>query len=179
MALLSWAEDAQARLEGAVSIGGAPAFPSAFVAPPADGAEPNTKLALDHTTNGQTPYPGGSLGGLFNRPGLLAGFAAGFLGAGPLGLLFGHGLFGGLGGVPSFLGLSFQLALLVMLGRLIWTWWNGRNVPVFAGLSLRQQAEAYWHSRNELLPAPPPTSADEAPSDDEATSPRAGSMKST
>jgi len=37
--------------------------------------------------------------GFFNRPGLLGGLAAGFLGAGLFGMLFGHGLMGGLGGL--------------------------------------------------------------------------------
>jgi predicted lipid-binding transport protein (Tim44 family) len=101
---------------------------------------------------GRPAYPGGSLGGLFNRPGLIGGFAAGFLGAGPLGLLFGHGLFGGLGGAASFLGLMFQLALLGMLGRLIWTGWHDGHAPAFAALSPRQLADAYGRSRNEWLP---------------------------
>jgi hypothetical protein len=44
-------------------------------------------------------------GGFFNRPGLLCGLAAGFLGAGLFGMLFGNGLLGGLGGFASLLGL--------------------------------------------------------------------------
>ena len=64
----------------------------------------------------QPAYPAGSLGGLFSRPGLIGGFAAGFLGAGIFGLLFGHGLIGELSGVSSILGLVFQFALLLALG---------------------------------------------------------------
>jgi hypothetical protein len=89
---------------------------------------------------------------LFNRPGLLGGFAAGFLGAGLFGLLFGHGMFGGLGNPYSILGLMFQLALVVMLGRLIWTWWRGGTTAAFVGLSPRQLADAYGSPRNDLLP---------------------------
>ena len=114
--------------------------------------------ANDHATAGSSSYPGGSLGGLFNRPGLLGGFAAGFLGSGVLGLLFGHGLVGELGSVASVLGLVFQLALIALLCRLIWTWWSGRNAPAFAGLSPRQLADPYLRSRHEFLPdieAPP------------------------
>jgi predicted lipid-binding transport protein (Tim44 family) len=98
------------------------------------------------------PQNSGSLGGLFSRPGLLGGFAAGFLGSGLLGLVFGHGLFGGLGSVASILGLVLQLVLIVLLCRLIWTWWNGRNAPAFAGLSPRQLADPYLRSRHEFLP---------------------------
>jgi hypothetical protein len=89
---------------------------------------------------------------------LLGGIAAGFLGSGVLGLLFGHGLVGELGSMASVLGLVFQLALIALLCRLIWTWWSGRNAPAFAGLSPRQLADPYLRSRHEFLPdieAPP------------------------
>jgi hypothetical protein len=148
-ALLSWVEDADARFEGELSAGRSSGVVSPLSAAPAAFAT----AALDPSTGGQDGYPGGSLGGLFNRPGLVGGFAAGFLGAGLFGLLFGHGLFGGLGGPASFLGLIFQLALVGMLARVIWVWWSGRNAPAFTGLSPRQQAEAYLRTRNDLLPA--------------------------
>ncbi len=95
-------------------------------------------------------YPGGSFVWLFNRPGLLGGFAAGFLGCGLFGVLFGQGLFSGLSGAASVCGLMFQLALLVMLGRVIWNWWRGRNVPEFSGLSPRQLADPYLRSRSDV-----------------------------
>jgi predicted lipid-binding transport protein (Tim44 family) len=81
----------------------------------------------------------GRPGGFFNRPGglfgggLLGGLAAGFLGAGLFGLLFGSGLFGGLGGFASILGLIIQIALVVIVARLIWGWWQRRQQqPAFA-----------------------------------------------
>jgi predicted lipid-binding transport protein (Tim44 family) len=101
----------------------------------------------------QPAYPGGSLGDLFSRPGLLGGFAAGFLGAGVVGVLFGHGLIGELSGVPSILGLFFQFALLVALGWLIWAWWRADKSAAATELSPRQLADAYGHMRNEALPA--------------------------
>jgi predicted lipid-binding transport protein (Tim44 family) len=169
ISLLLCAADADARLEGGVRFGGISA--GVFTSPPADAAAPLVRAALDRPVAGQQTYPG-SLGDLFNRPGFLAAFASGFLGAGLLGLLFGHGLFGGLGSVASFFGVIFQLALVVMLGRLIWTWWTGRNAPAFAGLSPRQQAEAYLRSRNELLPGIyPPQSADDPTTNGNTTSP--------
>jgi predicted lipid-binding transport protein (Tim44 family) len=72
-------------------------------------------------------------GGLFSRPGILGGLAAGFLGAGLFGLLFGHGLMGGLGGFGSILGLILQIVLIVIVARLIMNWWQRRNAPAFAG----------------------------------------------
>jgi predicted lipid-binding transport protein (Tim44 family) len=71
-------------------------------------------------------------GGFFNRPGFLGGLFAGFLGAGLLGMLFGHGLFGGLGGFASMLGLILQIALIVIIARLIWMWWQRRTQPALA-----------------------------------------------
>ena len=156
VALLLWADDADARLEGGPSVG--KSATGTLLAPPVAAPALAVIAANDHVTTGSSSYPGGSLGGLFNRPGLLGGFAAGFLGSGVLGLLFGHGLVGELGSVASVLGLVFQLALIALLCRLIWTWWSGRNAPAFAGLSPRQLADPYLRSRHEFLPdieAPP------------------------
>lgn len=100
----------------------------------------------------QPAYPAGSLGGLFSRPGMIGGFAAGFLGAGMFGLLFGHGVIGELSGAPSILGLIFQFALLLALGWLIWAWWRADKTAETAALSPRQLADAYERDRNEALP---------------------------
>lgn len=97
-------------------------------------------------------YPAGSLGGLFSRPGLLGGFAAGFLGAGVLGVLFGHGLVGELSGLPSILGLIFQFVLLLAFGCLIWAWWRAYKTAAVAELSPRQLADAYGRDREAPLP---------------------------
>jgi hypothetical protein len=163
VALLLWAEDADARLEGAPSVGKSAG--GTFLAPQVAVPAPAVIAANDHATAGSS-YPGGSLGGLFNRPGVIGGFAAGFLGAGVLGWLFGHGFVGELGSVASIFGLVFQLALIALLCRLIWTWWSGRNAPAFAGLSPRQLADPYLRSRHEFLPdIEAPTSADDAATD--------------
>jgi predicted lipid-binding transport protein (Tim44 family) len=66
----------------------------------------------------------------------LGGLFAGFLGAGLFGLLFGQGLFGGLGGFASLFGLLIQLLLVAVAARLIWTWWQRRSAPAFAGGSM-------------------------------------------
>jgi predicted lipid-binding transport protein (Tim44 family) len=72
-------------------------------------------------------------GGLFGRPGFFGGLAAGFLGAGLLGLLLGHGLTGGLAGFASFFGLLLQVGLIAIVGYMLWSWWQRRNQPAFAG----------------------------------------------
>jgi hypothetical protein len=95
---------------------------------------------------------GGSLGGLFSRPGLVGGFSAGFLGAGVLGLVFGHGMTSELTGAASVLGLVFQITLILMLARLFWTWWHADRSAAFPDMSPRQLADAYGRLRNEALP---------------------------
>jgi predicted lipid-binding transport protein (Tim44 family) len=66
---------------------------------------------------------------------LLGGFAAGFLGAGLLGMLFGGGMFGGLGGLSSMLGLILQIGLIVIVVRMAMSWWQRRHAtaPAYAG----------------------------------------------
>jgi hypothetical protein len=98
----------------------------------------------------QPGYPAGSLGDLFSRPGLLGGFAAGFLGAGVFGFLFGHGLFGELSGLPSILGLISQFVLLLAFGWLILAWWRADKAAAVA--SPRQLADAYERDRDTALP---------------------------
>jgi hypothetical protein len=149
--LLVWSQDADARLKSEWKFGGSLArtllslpFASAVFGDPfEDSILPSVA---------QPTYQGGSLDELFSRPGLVGGFAAGFLGAGLVGLLFGHGIVGELSGAASVLGLIFQLALLVMLGRLIWTWWRADRAARIAELSPRQLADAYGRSRNGSLP---------------------------
>ena len=59
---------------------------------------------------------------------MFGGLAAGFLGAGLLGLLFGYGLFGGLAGFTSLFGLLLQVLLIFVVARLIFAWWQRRNL---------------------------------------------------
>jgi predicted lipid-binding transport protein (Tim44 family) len=117
-----------------------------FSAPPPTATAPNAARPIERTMT-QPSQPraaagapaSSTTGGLFNRPGLLGGLAAGFLGAGLLGLLFGHGLFGGLGGIASFLGLLLQLGIVALAAMLVWNWWQRRNQPATAaGPDLRQ-----------------------------------------
>lgn len=108
-----------------------------FSPPAATRTAPNTAAPMERSVTQPTrpgvtqPAPAG--GGFFGRPGFVGGLFAGFLGAGLLGMLFGGGLFGGLGGFASILGLLLQIALVVIVARLIWAWWQRRNAPVTAG----------------------------------------------
>ena len=115
-----------------------------FTAPPTTQTAPNQARPVERTmaqpsqpatpaTAGTAARPTAPAGGLLNRPGLLGGFAAGFLGAGLIGLLLGHGLTGGLGGFASILGLLLQIGLVVAIGYMLWSWWQRRSQPALAG----------------------------------------------
>jgi predicted lipid-binding transport protein (Tim44 family) len=116
-----------------------------FAAPPTTSTAPNTAAPIQRTVtqpSAPTTATGlagqGARPGFFNRPGLIGGLFAGFLGAGLLGMLFGHGLFGGLGGLASVLGLVIQIALVAIVARLIWTWWQRRQgLATASGPALR------------------------------------------
>jgi len=149
IALLVGADESDARPVDGVSA--ALRYSNTSVSSPAVAAAGATATpAIRMAAQVLPAYPGGSLSGLFNRGGILARFAAGFLGAGVIGLLFGRGISAELNGVPSYLGLIFQLALLLMLGRLIWTRWRADGGLSPAGLSPRQLADPYMRSRDDL-----------------------------
>src|SRR5215469_2960641 len=120
-----------------------------FSAPPSTTTSPGARpIERSMTQPGQpggmfAQRPPGSspMGGFFNRPGFLGGLFTGFLGAGLLGMLFGHGFLGGLGGFASMLGLMLQIGLIVIIGYLVWTWWQRRTQPALAsGPALRNYA---------------------------------------
>jgi predicted lipid-binding transport protein (Tim44 family) len=112
-----------------------------FSAPPSTTTAPGTAAPMNRTfTQPGSPGMGapaaaGAKGGFFNRPGLLGGLAAGFLGAGLLGMLFGGGMFSGLGGLSSIFGLILQIGLIIIVVRLAMSWWQRRHTPAaaFAG----------------------------------------------
>ena len=99
-----------------------------FSAPPSTATSPSarpiersmTQPGQPGSTLAQRPPVSSPVSGFLNRPGFLGGMFAGFLGAGLLGMLFGHGFMGGLGGVASMLGLMLQIGIVVIIGYLLW-----------------------------------------------------------
>ena len=116
-----------------------------FSAPPSTTTAPGTAQPMNRTfTQPGSPGVGApaaagaaAKGGFFNRPGMgmLGGLAAGFLGAGLLGMLFGGGMFSGLGGLSSIFGLILQIGLILIVVKLAMSWWQRRHTPAtaFAG----------------------------------------------
>jgi predicted lipid-binding transport protein (Tim44 family) len=113
-----------------------------FSAPPSTSTAPNAAQPFNRTMT-QPGSPGvgapaaagaAAKGGFFNRPGMgmLGGLAAGFLGAGLLGMLFGGGMFSGLGGLSSIIGLILQVGLIIIVVRLAMSWWQRRHATASA-----------------------------------------------
>ena len=127
--LMAAAPPADARIGGGVSSGSRGA--RTFSAPPTTSTAPNAAQPFNRTmTQPASPGLGSPAGGgFFNRPGMgmLGGLAAGFLGAGLLGMLFGGGMFGGLGGFSSIIGLILQIGLIIIVVRLAMSWWQRRH----------------------------------------------------
>jgi predicted lipid-binding transport protein (Tim44 family) len=144
--------------------------------PPTTGTAPRQAMPLDRSMT--QPGQSGALARngvaatprAFHRPGLLGGLAAGFIGAGLLGMLFGNGFFGGLGGLASMLGLLAQIAVVAGIGWLAWSWWQRRGMAAFAGLSPRQLADAYDRPRADFAASlPGDATADGVPNADLGT----------
>jgi len=134
--LISAISPADARIGGGMSSGSRGA--RTFSAPPSTSTAPGTAQPFNRTfTQPGTPGLGAPAGGgFFNRPGMgmLGGLAAGFLGAGLLGMLFGGGMFSGLGGLSSIFGLILQIGLIIIVVRLAMSWWQRRHAnPAYAG----------------------------------------------
>jgi len=153
---LTLSSAADARIGGGSSSGSRGS--RTYSAPPSTSTAPGAAQPFNRTMT-QPGSPGmgapaagaANKGGFFNRPGMgmLGGLAAGFLGAGLLGMLFGGGFMSGLGGFASILGLILQVVLVVVLARLAWSWWQRRNNP--------QPAYAGPAARSNMDQAPQPT----------------------
>src|SRR6516165_3979701 len=128
MAFFLVSADAHARVGGGFSGGSRGS--RTFAAPPATPTAPTAAPIERSITQPGNAAPIGQAG---IRPDLFGGLAAGFLGAGLFGLLFGHGLFGGMAGFASIIGLLLQVVLVVIVARLIFAWWQRRNMqPAYA-----------------------------------------------
>ncbi len=122
-----------------------------YSAPPSTNTAPTARPMERTMTQPTTPStnvaarPGlqnSPAAGLMNRPGFMGGLFAGLLGAGLIGLLLGGGLTGGLGGLASFLGLALQIGIIVLIGWLLFSWWQRRNQPATAmGPSMRDMPD--------------------------------------
>ncbi len=99
-----------------------------FAAPMQRSFTPRSEPSLGAPSPGFSPgygYRGG-------RSAFTSGLLGGLVGAGIGGMLFGHGMFGGIDGGGSIIGLLIQLALLFFVGRWLFRLVMARQ-PMFAG----------------------------------------------
>ena len=139
LALIAAEADARPGRSGSVGSRGS----RTYTAPPATTTAPTTARPIERSAiqPGQPSAlnrpaaPAAQPGGFFSRPGLLGGLAAGLLGAGLIGMLFGQGLFSNLAGFASILGFILQIALVGGVAFLLYRWWQRRSQPqpAFAG----------------------------------------------
>lgn len=111
-----------------------------FSAPPTTGTAPYSAAPMQRSlTPEQTPSYGATSGlasrgfgsGFGGRSPFVSGLMGGLIGAGIGGMLFGHGMFGGIDGVGGFFGLLLQIFLVVMVGR--WLFRRFFRQPAMAG----------------------------------------------
>jgi predicted lipid-binding transport protein (Tim44 family) len=108
-----------------------------FEAPPATQTAPRAAAPIERSMTPDRPAAGAeprfnpapaSPGGFFSgRGGFVSGLMGGLIGAGIGGLLFGNGLFGGIGGISSIFGLLIQIVLIVFLVRLVMGFLRNRS----------------------------------------------------
>src|SRR5436305_9643406 len=143
------ATDAAARAGGGSSFGSRGT--RTYTPPAATQTAPNTAAPIERSMTPRSAPATAPATGWFGRPGLLGGLAAGFLGAGLFGLLFGQGLFGGMAGFASIFGLLLQVVLIVIVARLIFAWWQRRNMSVAPSYAGARPASGYsFNSRGGI-----------------------------
>jgi len=144
--------DAHARVGGGFSAGSRGM--RTFSAPPSTATAPTAAPIQNSMTQPGGAAPFGQTAarpGLFGGRGLLGGIAAGFLGAGLFGLLFGQGFFGGMAGFASIIGLLLQVVLVVIVARLIFAWWQRRNMSAPAYAAARPATGHSFGGLGEVL----------------------------
>ncbi|MCW6512487.1 TIM44-like domain-containing protein [Lichenifustis flavocetrariae] len=107
-----------------------------FSMPPSTATAPRPASPIQGTEMPRYGAPGMNPG-TFGQPrrfGFGSGLAAGLLGAGVLGMLTGHGFFGGLGGIMSLFGFLLQIALIVLVVRFAFSFFRNRSTA-YAGPS--------------------------------------------
>ena len=106
----------------------------------------------------QAPY-GQGMGAQAMRPRhpFLTGLAGGLLGAGLFGLLSGHGIMGGVHSFFGFIGLLFQIALIVwvvmwLVRRFSGNAWNQQNIPAMQQMATPEMV-SYFNQQLATLAA--------------------------
>jgi len=107
-----------------------------YVAPPRTNTAPNGASSMQRSMTPAAPSPSYGAAPTPAAPArspFMSGFIGGMIGAGIGGLLFGHGLFGGIHGIGGFIGFLLQIFLIVWIGRFLFRMLAGNPHPAMAG----------------------------------------------
>jgi len=109
-----------------------------YTAPPTTNTAPSTAQPMQSTMTPSVPVAspvGGAIGspGFSRGGGFMSGLMGGIIGVGIGGLLFGHGMFGGINGFAGFLGLLLQIGLVVMIGYFLIRLFRGPRLATAGG----------------------------------------------
>ena len=124
---------AHARVGGGASMGSRGGF--TYSAPPATSTAPSiAPMQRSYTPRSEPSYgaPSPGFAPSYGRGAFTSGLLGGLVGAGIGGMLFGHGMFGGIDGGGSVIGLLIQFALIFFVGRWLLRMVFARQ-PMFAG----------------------------------------------
>jgi predicted lipid-binding transport protein (Tim44 family) len=131
-----------------------------FSSPPPTATAPRTNVGPQAAQPG-IARPGATAATAGSRFG--SGFGGmlmgGLIGAGLFGLLSGHGLFGGLGGFASILGLLLQVALIVLVVRLVMGFFAARSQTASAGAMPQGTTQGMPQGMARSAMSPPPAGA--------------------
>lgn len=128
-----------------------------YTSPPSTNTAPGGAVPMQRSATPNAPSPGyanpgyaQAAPGLSRRGAFTSGLLGGLIGAGIGGLLFGHGLTGGLDGFFSFIGLLLQLALVFFVVRWLIRRFTGGQ-PAFAGLGAMRRGPAAGGATGGML----------------------------
>ena len=127
---------ALARAGNSLSMGSRGSY--TYSAPPSTGTAPyaapmQRSMTLPPAPSCGTPGYAQPGYGYSGRSPFMSGLMGGLIGAGIGGLLFGHGMFGGISGFGGMIGFLLQIFLLVMLGRWLFRTFFGATAFVGGG----------------------------------------------
>ena len=161
---------ALARVGGGASMGSRGGF--TFSAPPSTSTAPYSAAPMQRSFTprhacaflrhtGPRPSAAVTAAGMAGAAPSARGWLGGLVGAGIGGMLFGHGMFGGIDGGGSIIGLLIQLALIFFIGRWVLRLVMGRQA-MFAGFG--GSGGGFGGGGRASARGPAPASARAAPS---------------
>jgi predicted lipid-binding transport protein (Tim44 family) len=111
-----------------------------YTAPPSTSTAPSGAQPMQRSMTPNAPSATGSsamgTSGYGRSGGFMSGLMGGIVGAGIFGMMFGHGMFGGIDGFSGFLGFLLQIGIVVMIGYFLVRLFRGPRLATAGGPSM-------------------------------------------